>query len=131
MAGSVNKYIVIGNVGADPKISGKSARFSIATSESYKNREGERVEETQWHNIVAFGNDAEYVDKFVKKGDKVYAEGKFKTSEWEGKLQVEMNGAKVTSLQSKSSNQGSSGNTQSPSQTHPLPDADEGDDLPF
>lgn len=130
MAGSVNKYIVIGNVGADPKISGKSARFSIATSESYKNREGERVEDTQWHSIVAFGKDAEYVEKYVKKGDKVYAEGKLKTSDWEGKLQVEMNGAKVTSLQSKKSGQAPSSNAQPPSQGNTILDSED-DDLPF
>lgn len=83
-----NKVNLIGNLGKDPEIvnldSGvKIAKFSLVTSETYKNKQGERVSETEWHNIVIFGKLAEIVEKYVSKGSKVDVEGKIKTRSWE------------------------------------------------
>ncbi|WP_299363569.1 single-stranded DNA-binding protein [Winogradskyella sp.] len=85
-----NKVQLIGNLGNDPEIinleSGKTlARFSIATNESYKNAQGERVTDTQWHNIVAWGKTAEIIEKFITKGKEVAIEGKLTTRTWEDK----------------------------------------------
>lgn len=91
MAGSVNKVILIGNVGRDPEVRNldnntKVASFSIATSEVYNDRStGERKEITDWHNIVAWRGLADVVDKYVQKGMKVYVEGKLKTRSWQDK----------------------------------------------
>ena len=95
MAGSVNKVILIGNLGADPVIkvfddSNKLARISVATSESYKNRMGETVENTEWHNVILRGGLAGVAEQYLKKGDKVYIEGQIRTRKWtdnEGKDQ--------------------------------------------
>lgn len=89
MAGSVNKVILIGNVGKDPEIrttqtGSRLANLSIATSESWKDKAtGERKENTQWHRVVIF-NDAlvGIVERFLKKGSKVYLEGQLETRKW-------------------------------------------------
>lgn len=87
MAG-VNKVILLGRLGKDPEVrhldSGKSvATFSLATSEVYKNKDGEKVENTQWHNIVAWTPFAEIIEKFTKKGQQIYLEGKLTTRSWD------------------------------------------------
>ncbi len=78
-----NSVRLIGNLGSDPEIrtigDGRPvARFSLATSEKYKNKKGEKVEETQWHNIVAWGNLAKIAEKVCKKGYRVAIDGKLK-----------------------------------------------------
>ena len=85
-----NKVQLIGNLGNDPEIinleSGKTlAKFAIATNESYKNAQGEKVTDTQWHNIVAWGKTAQIVEKYVTKGKEVAIEGKLTTRTWEDK----------------------------------------------
>jgi len=85
-----NKVQLIGNLGNDPEIitleSGKKlAKFSVATNESYKNNKGERITDTQWHNVVAWGKTAEIVENFVGKGKEVAIEGKLTTRSWEDK----------------------------------------------
>lgn len=85
-----NKVQLIGNLGNDPEIinleSGKSlAKFSIATNEIYKNAEGEKVTDTQWHNIVAWGKIADIVEKYLTKGKEVAVEGKLTTRTWDDK----------------------------------------------
>lgn len=85
-----NKVQLIGNLGNDPEIvtleSGKKlAKFSIATNESYKNNKGERVTDTQWHNVVAWGKTAEIIEGFVTKGKEIAIEGKLTTRSWEDK----------------------------------------------
>ena len=77
----VNKVQLIGNLGKEPEVktleSGKKmARFSVATNESYRNAKGEKVTETQWHNLVAWGRLAEIVEKYLVKGKEVAIEGK-------------------------------------------------------
>lgn len=88
MPKSVNKVILVGNVGKDPEVkyspSGTPiAKFSLATSEKYKDRSDEWQERTEWHNIVAWQRLAEIVGEYVKKGAKLYIEGKLQTSSWE------------------------------------------------
>jgi len=89
MAGSVNKVILIGNVGKDPEIrslqnGGRVANFSLATSESWKDRaSGEKREKTEWHRVVVFNdNVVGVVERFVKKGSKLYVEGALETRKW-------------------------------------------------
>ena len=86
----VNKVILVGNLGKDPEVryldSGVAvANFSLATTENYKNKEGERVSQTEWHNIVLCRGLAEVAEKWLKKGSSVYIEGKIKTRKWEDK----------------------------------------------
>ncbi len=86
--GYVNKVILIGNLGKDPEIrqlpSGQNvASFSLATTENYTNKAGERVKQTEWHRITAFGKLADIAGKYLHKGKQVYIEGKLKTRQWE------------------------------------------------
>lgn len=90
MAKSVNKVILIGNLGKDPEIkytpSGTAvAKFSLATNERYKDKAGEWQDRTEWHNIVAWQRLAEIVGEYVKKGSKLYIEGRLQTSSWDDK----------------------------------------------
>ena len=90
MAKSVNKVILIGNLGKDPEVkytpSGVPvAKFSLATNERYKDKSGEWQDRTEWHNIVAWQRTAEIVGEYVKKGSKIYIEGRLQTSSWEDK----------------------------------------------
>jgi single-strand DNA-binding protein len=96
MAGSLNKVILIGNLGKDPEIrfapdNSKIATFSIATSESWKDKStGERKDKTEWHKIVIFNpNLAEITEKYIKKGSKVYVEGQLQTRKWTDQQGVE------------------------------------------
>ena len=88
MAGSVNKVILIGNLGKDPEVrsmqnGGKVANLSIATSESWRDKAtGEKKEKTEWHRVVIFGNLAEIAEKYLKKGSKVYVSGSLQTRKW-------------------------------------------------
>ena len=89
MAG-VNKVILIGNLGKDPQVNYLDngvavANFSLATTENYKNKEGDRVSQTEWHNIVLWRGLAEVAEKYLKKGSSIYIEGKIKTRKWEDK----------------------------------------------
>ncbi len=84
----VNKVILIGNVGADPDVKYLEggvavASLRLATTERYRNRNGENVEQTEWHNIVLWRGLAEVVEKYVKKGMRLYIEGRLRTRAWE------------------------------------------------
>ena len=92
MVGSVNKAILLGNLGRDPEIrsmqsGAKMATFSIATSKRWKDRNTqEQKEKTSWHNIVVFGDGlVDIVEKYVKKGSKIYVEGELQTRKWQDK----------------------------------------------
>ncbi len=90
MAKSVNKVILVGNLGRDPEVKYTPngvpvAKFSLATNERYKDKAGEWQDRTEWHNIVAWQRLAEIVGEYVKKGSKVYIEGRLQTSSWEDK----------------------------------------------
>ena len=85
-----NKVQLIGNLGNDPEIinleSGKTlAKFAIATNESYKNTNGEKVTDTQWHNVVAWGKTAQIIEKYLSKGKEVAIEGKLTSRSYEDK----------------------------------------------
>ena len=83
----VNKVILIGNLGKDPEVryldSGVAvANLSLATSENYKNKDGERVTQTAWHDVVLWRGLAEVAEKYLKKGSSIYVEGKLRTNKW-------------------------------------------------
>lgn len=87
---SLNKVMLIGNVGRDPEVrylegnnGAKVATFTLATTERYRDRNGETRENTEWHNIVAWRNTADVVEKFVRKGTQLYIEGRIRTRSWD------------------------------------------------
>lgn len=143
MAG-INKVILVGNLGRDPEVrtleSGASvAQFTIATTESYKNKNGERVDNTEWHNIVLWRGLAEVAGKYLKKGSKIYLEGKITSRSWDDKETgqkryiTEIVGDNMVMLDSKGSDSnggyGASNDSSAPSSA---PSASEPvDDLPF
>ena len=83
----VNKAVILGNVGNDPELrfmsNGKAvANFTVATSEQWKDQQGQKQERTEWHRMVAYDKLAEIIGQYVKKGSKLYLEGKLQTREW-------------------------------------------------
>lgn len=89
MAG-VNKVILVGNLGKDPEVrsiegGAKVASFSLATTEVYRSKEGQKVEQTEWHNIVLWRGLAELAEKWLKKGSQIYLEGRIKTRSYDDK----------------------------------------------
>jgi len=114
MAGSLNKVMLIGNLGADPEMrempdGTKMAKFSIATTEKYTNKQGELISNTEWHNIVLWRRTAEVAEQYLKKGDSVYIEGKMKTRSWEDengvkKYATDVQGDTMTMLGSRREN---------------------------
>ncbi len=89
MAG-VNKVIIVGNLGADPELknlpSGDSVvNFSLATSESYTDKGGQKVEKTEWHRVFFFGRNAEVIHEYCRKGSQLYVEGSLQTRKWQDK----------------------------------------------
>ncbi len=90
---SLNKVMLIGNVGKDPEVryldanapggqGRKVATFTLATTERYRDRSGESKESTEWHNIVAWGQPADIAEKYIKKGTQLYVEGRLRTRSW-------------------------------------------------
>lgn len=131
MAG-VNKVILVGNLGKDPEVryldNGVAvANFSLATTENYKNKQGERVSQTEWHNIVLWRGLAEVAEKYLKKGSSIYIEGKIKNRKWEDKdgntrYNTEILGDNMTMLGAKPSSEETSSKTNT---------QETNDDLPF
>jgi single-strand DNA-binding protein len=138
MAG-VNKVILIGNIGKDPEvryldIGVAVANFSLATTESYKNKEGERVSQTEWHNIVLWRGLAEVAEKWLKKGSSVYIEGKIRSRKWEDKegntrYTTEILADNMTMLGKKEDS--SAEKTETTPEQESIPQEEKGDDLPF
>jgi single-strand DNA-binding protein len=86
MAG-VNKVILVGNLGADPEVKylegdNVVANFSLATTESYKDKNGNRVDQTEWHDLEVWGAQAKIVEQYLKKGSQLFVEGKIRTEKW-------------------------------------------------
>ena len=146
---AVNKVLLIGNVGNDPEIRHLEggtpvANFRLATSESYTNRSGERITQTEWHNIVLWRGLAEVTEKYVKKGAQLYIEGKIRTRAWDDKDgnkrytteivadTMQMLGKRSDSGNDNIQNQGSSGSyaTETSQNDAPIMPEPE-DDLPF
>ena len=138
MVGSVNKTILLGNLGRDPEIRSmqsvsKMASFSIATSKRWKDRNTqEQKEKTSWHNIVVFGDGlVDIVEKYVKKGSKIYVEGELQTRKWQDKdgndrytTEVILQGynCNLTLLDSRNSNSQVSDNSQEMDQSKQIED---------
>ncbi|MHC1708769.1 MAG: single-stranded DNA-binding protein [Bacteroidales bacterium] len=143
MASGVNKVILVGNLGKDPEIMTlengvKKASFSLATTETYKNKDGSRTQQTEWHNIVLWRGLAEVAESYLKKGYQIYLEGKIKTRSWEDKdgnkrYTTEIVGDNMTML-GRPSGQGPSDEASLPhdvTDTAPIESASPDDDLPF
>ena len=86
---SLNKCMIIGNLGRDPEMrytpSGQAVtQFTVAVNRNYKDQQGERQEETEWFRVVAWGQQAEFSAEYLRKGAKVYVEGRIQTRQWEG-----------------------------------------------
>jgi single-strand DNA-binding protein len=143
MASTVNKVILIGNLGDTVKMhyfdGGNSiGRFAIATSENYTSKQtGEKITNTDWHNIVVKNKLAEICEKYLSKGDKVYVEGKLKNKQWEQdgvkRYSTEVHVNEMTFLTTKKSLE----NTNNPQQSQQVSsvkktvETTENDDLPF
>tara|TARA_R110002072_G_scaffold246666_1_gene405914 strand:+ start:521 stop:964 length:444 start_codon:yes stop_codon:yes gene_type:complete len=147
MAGTINKVILIGNLGDDVKMhyfddQNCVGRFPIATSESYTNKQtGEKITNTDWHNIVVRNGLAKVCEKYLGKGDKVYVEGKLKNRQWEQdgvkRYSTEVQVNEMTMLSTKK-NADMGNNTQEnnpasakPEQPKSVVKEEENDDLPF
>ena len=142
MANGVNKVILIGNLGRDPEVtrleSGvKKAAFSLATTEVYRNKEGEKVSHTEWHNVVLWRGLAEVAENYLKKGNTVFIEGRIRRRKYEDKDEVkryitDIIGDNMTML---SSGQRSSAEQEEPGGDKPENDnsavSTPEDDLPF
>lgn len=132
---SLNKVLLIGNLGKDPEVrytaSGTAvASFSLATSEKFKNKEGEWEERTEWHNVTLWGRLAEIAGEYLGKGKTVYIEGRLQTRKWQDKdgkdrYTTEIVGEKMLMLSRKDGS-----NHEEAGQSHEGPGFPEGDD-PF
>jgi single-strand DNA-binding protein len=150
MAG-VNKVIILGNLGNDPEVrslpSGmKVANINIATSESYTAKDGQKVDQTEWHRVELWDNLANVAEQYLRKGNQVYIEGKIRSEEWQDK-----NGAAVRGYKIRATSMNLIGGRNAPDNSAPRPKAEpvnvvnkdvkteaftamdqtEGDDLPF
>ena len=144
MAGSVNKVILIGNLGIDPEVryleNGQAvANFRIATNRVYNTKDNERREETEWHRIVLWGKLAEIAEKYLTKGKTVYIEGRLRSRQWvdQNKIErytTEIVGENMTMLGNKSDDTRQQNQPQSPQNPTTPPQENNGaidDDLPF
>jgi single-strand DNA-binding protein len=152
MAGTLNKVMLIGNLGKDPEImhfenGGSLVKFPVATSETYTNKEGQKVSNTDWHSVVINAKGlVDVAHKYLKKGHKVYLEGRIKTRKWQDqtgadRYTTEIQATQMTMLTSRAdgdlnSGYGNENQLQSPVST-PMPSVpnnsgkQEEDDLPF
>lgn len=149
MAG-LNKVILIGNLGRDPELrytaNGQPvANFSIATTESWNSKAGERESRTEWHRIVAWGKLAEICGEYLAKGKQVYIEGKLQTREWEDRegnkrQTTEIVARELQMLGRRGDSEGASGgdfgggpgpSESGPSDASPAPASQGSDDIPF
>ena len=123
MAGTLNKVMLIGNLGKDPEImhfenGGSLVKFPIATSETYTNRDGQRISNTEWHNIIINAKGlVEVAHKYLKKGHKVYLEGRIKTRKWQDqsgndRYSTEIQVNQMTMLTSRAESEGAANDSQ-------------------
>jgi single-strand DNA-binding protein len=138
---SVNKVILIGNLGRDPEVRYLEnqrvvAQFSLATTESFTNSSGERKTETEWHQIETWDNLARITEKYLKKGSQVYIEGKIKTAIWRDKEGTEHTEKKIKAINinllgSRPQATGNEDTTNQPTVQAPPSQLEAGGDLPF
>ena len=146
MSGSLNKVMLIGNLGDDIKMhhfedGGCIGRFPLATNENYTNKQtGEKVTATEWHNIVLRNKAAEICNQYLKKGDKIYIEGKLKTRKWQAedgqqRYSTEVHVNEFNFLNNRNESMTESSHEVPPTHpSQPAPESqsqDEPDDLPF
>lgn len=144
MARGVNKVILIGNLGKDPEVQNfdkgvKKASFSLATTETYRNRDGQDIEQTEWHNIILWRGLAEVAEKYLKKGSQVYIEGRIRSRSYEKdgvkRFITEIEGDTLNMLGGRASSdaQGQAAPASPQEHTNPAPPVTpaENDDLPF
>ncbi|MBN1893533.1 single-stranded DNA-binding protein [bacterium] len=143
--GTVNKVILVGRLGADPQLkytpSGRAnVTFNIATNAVWKDQEGKQQERTDWHRIVAWGKLAEIMGEYLKKGHRVYLEGRLQTRSWEDsngvkKWTTEVTATDMEMLEAKPAGAGAAaGPVAAPEEAPPvvdIPDAEPAEDLPF
>tara|TARA_B100000780_G_scaffold96614_1_gene67378 strand:+ start:1081 stop:1503 length:423 start_codon:yes stop_codon:yes gene_type:complete len=140
MSGTLNKVMLIGHLGDDVKMhyfdgGGCVGRFPLATNESYTNKSsGEKVSQTEWHNIIVRNKAAEVCEKYIGKGDKIFIEGKLKTRKWqdqEGKdrYSTEIVVNEFTFLSGKGDV--AAQKTELPKSNHEISDSEKEEDLPF
>ena len=137
----VNKVVLIGNAGQDPEVrhldSGVAvANFNLATNESYKDKTGEKVTQTEWHRIVLWRGLAEVAEKYVKKGELLYIEGRLRTRAWDDKdgnkrYTTEVFADNMKMLGKKSDQAGTVRQDESGQMEEAGPEASGDDDLPF
>ena len=138
---SLNKVQLIGRLGKDPEIQrfengGILAKFPLATSESYKDKTGNLVEQTEWHNVVAWRRLAEIAESYIRKGSAVYVEGKIRTRSWEDqngnkKYMTEIVADNFIMLDKKQDNVQSNTEAKDAHTDVPVTEFQEADDLPF
>lgn len=142
---SVNKVILVGHVGQDPEVryldnQTPVCTIRMATSEVYKNKNGERITNTEWHNVVLWRGLAEVAERYVKKGTQIYVEGRLRTRSWEDRDNVKRYTTEIVAdvmqlLGKRPDDHTSSEQTQQPTQnntdTQPADEQDTGNDLPF
>ncbi|TBN03320.1 single-stranded DNA-binding protein [Hyunsoonleella flava] len=147
MAGSLNKVMLIGNLGDDVKMhyfegGGCVGRFPLATSETYMSKQtNERITNTEWHNIVVRNKGAEICEKYLSKGDKVYIEGRIKTRKWtddkgNDRYSTEIQCTDFTFLTTKKDNESNAASASAPNnpavnEPSPSQSTPDDDDLPF
>jgi len=143
MAGSVNKVIIVGNLGKDPEVrnfqnGGKVVNLRLATSENWKDKQGQKQEKTEWHSVAIFNEKlGEIAEKYLRKGSKVYIEGKLETRKWQDssgqdkystEIALRNFGGELTLLDSK----GGGGESSAPRSPAPSGGGDDLDDsIPF
>ena len=134
---AVNKFIGIGNLGRDPELrymgDGKAVcNFSFAITEKYKDKSGDQKEVTEWINVATFGRLAEICGEYVRKGTKVYVEGKLKTEKYTDKNGIEKSATKITAEKVDIlSSKGESVTTTIKEATPPIQEFANDDDIPF
>ena len=137
---SVNKVILIGNLGQDPESrftpSGTAVtNLSVATNESWKDQNGEPQDRTEWHRIVMYGKMAETASEYMKKGQMVYIEGRLQTNEWEDQNQIKRKTTEIRcdnfTMLGRRSDSPADQSQGSMSQPVPTPNSEVDDDLPF
>lgn len=144
MSGSLNKVLLVGNLGRDPEIretkSGdRVATLSVATSERWRDQSGETQERTEWHRVVYFGKTAEIAERYLKKGSKVLVEGKLQTRKWtddkgQDRYSTEIMGARfggLTLLDRREDRDSYGGGAQSGASSFPDDGGAADDDIPF
>lgn len=141
MAQGVNKVILIGHLGEEPELKYTRSdtavcNMRLATNESYTDREGNQVDRTEWHDVVAWGRLAEVCDEYLQKGSQVYFEGPLRTRSWEdqqGKTRYtrEVNAREMRFLDRNRQDSGEDGGKQPPQNSNEAGEFEPDDDLPF